>query len=110
MIDKRAELSLSIQVCPACGRIYFDDCVDCHRCGAWLKKTIVTGRGKVYSYSVVHVGPKGMAVPYLLALVDLDGSGRVLGIVEGQSKNQLSVNQSVYFARVSKNSPVFRCA
>ena len=110
MIDKREELSLSIQVCPACARIFFDDCVDCHHCGSWLKKTFVTGRGKVYSYSVVHVGPKDMVVPYLLALVDLDGSGRVLGIVEGQGKNQLRVNQLVYFARVSKSSPVFRCA
>ena len=71
---------------------------------------MVTGRGKVYSYSVIHLGPEGMAVPYLLALVDLDGAGRVLGRLDGQDRDEMRVNHPVCFAGISKGGPVFRPA
>ncbi|MFP6891448.1 MAG: OB-fold domain-containing protein [Nitrospinota bacterium] len=110
MMEEGAERSLSVHGCPACGRTYFGDGAECGHCGAALEEKFVTVRGKVYSYSAVHVGPEGMEAPYLLALVDLDGSGRVLGIVEGQDRTQLRVNQPVCFAGISNGGPVFRPA
>ena len=39
----------------------------------------LSNKGKLYSYSIVHRSFPGIDVPYISAIVDLDGGGTVKG-------------------------------
>jgi uncharacterized OB-fold protein len=67
-------------VCDRCGRSFFTPQVMCPFCGSgeWEYRTS-TGRGRVYSHSVVFRGPdETWTVPYVLGIVDLDEGWRML--------------------------------
>jgi uncharacterized OB-fold protein len=60
--------------CPQCGRRIFPPRDVCPVCGHEARATVqLSGKGEVYSYSVVHVAPEGYErfVPYIVALVRL---------------------------------------
>jgi hypothetical protein len=60
--------------CPQCGRRIFPPRDVCPICGHEARAPIkFSGRGEVYSYSVIHVAPEGYEkfVPYIVALVRL---------------------------------------
>lgn len=64
-------------VCDSCGRSCFPPQLACPRCGgqAWTW-TASSGRGTVYSATVVHRSPSpDFAAPYVVAVVDLDDEG-----------------------------------
>ncbi len=51
----------------------------CSKCGArdQLAPTTLGTSGTLYSYSIVHRSFPGVDVPYISAIVDLDGGGTV---------------------------------
>ncbi len=53
----------------------------CSKCGARDKMEAVklSNKGKLYSYSIVHRSFPGIEVPYISAIVDLEGGGTVKG-------------------------------
>lgn len=53
----------------------------CAKCGArdQLKPTKLSDEGHLYVYSIVHRSFPGVAVPYVSAIVDLEGGGTVKG-------------------------------
>jgi uncharacterized OB-fold protein len=60
--------------CPQCGRRIFPPRDVCPICGHEVRETIkFSGKGEVYSYSVVYAAPEGYEkfVPYIVALVRL---------------------------------------
>jgi uncharacterized OB-fold protein len=65
-------------VCPFCG-------------GADLNRVRLSGKGSIYSYTVIHVASPRFAddVPYTVAVVELDEgpriTGRLLGVDEPES-------------------------
>jgi uncharacterized OB-fold protein len=67
--------------CRSCGRVYFPPRADCSFCLSsdmeWFK---VEGQGSLVSFTRVNYGPTGFEsdVPYILALVDFNGT-RVFG-------------------------------
>lgn len=75
---------LSLQRCPACGRLRFPPMPGCPYCGsdraaAWVD---VPGRGRVYSYVRVHRALTSAmvgATPYVVAVVELDEGPRLVG-------------------------------
>jgi uncharacterized OB-fold protein len=54
---------------------------NCSSCGArgQLKPTRLSNKGKLYVYSIVHRSFPGIEVPYISAIVDLEGGGTVKG-------------------------------
>ncbi len=74
---------LLIMHCRACDRPYFYPRRYCPRC--WSPDTEwrqASGRGTIYSYSVVHQNPAPPFrdwVPYAVVLVDLDEGVRMMG-------------------------------
>ena len=68
--------------CPACGAHFFPPREICSRCLGELEAVALSGRGTVYTYTVIHQGPPGFEAPYVLAYVDLPEGVRVLGQVE----------------------------
>lgn len=66
---------LLIPHCQGCGNFVFFPAPRCPQCGsAKLEWTPVSGRGRVYSWVVVHrpIHPAFTQVPYIVAVVELE--------------------------------------
>ena len=88
-----------VKHCNACGRDHFYPRPFCPTCWSddveWKQ---ATGRGTVYTYSVVHVNdlpPFNERVPYVAAVVELDEGPRVMTNIEGLPFDDLRVGQAV---------------
>lgn len=71
--------------CGECGSVFLGDRSVCSRCGARDKMSAVklSNKGKLYSYCIVHRSFPGIEVPYISAIVDLEGGGTVKGNLIG---------------------------
>ena len=71
--------------CGACGAVFLGERDVCAKCGARgkLTATKLSNDGKLYVYSIVHRSFPGIDVPYVSAIVDLEGGGTVKGNLIG---------------------------
>jgi len=71
--------------CGACGSIYLDARDVCSKCGerGKIAATRLSNDGHLYVFSVVYRSFPGIDVPYVSAIVDLDGGGTVKGNLIG---------------------------
>ena len=67
--------------CGNCGAVYLGERDNCSSCGArsGISPEKLTTRGTLYSYSIVHRSFPGIEVPYVSAIVDLEGGGTIKG-------------------------------
>lgn len=67
--------------CESCGAIFLGERNTCSKCGArdQMKAVQLSNKGKLYSFSIVHRSFPGIEVPYISAIVDLEGGGTVKG-------------------------------
>ncbi|MCY4532504.1 MAG: OB-fold domain-containing protein [Gammaproteobacteria bacterium] len=67
--------------CTVCGAIYLGERSNCSSCGSrdQIEAVRLGNRGKLYSYCIVHRSFPGIEVPYISAIVDLEGGGTVKG-------------------------------
>ena len=67
--------------CQSCGAIFLGSRETCSSCGASgeFEATRLSNRGELYVYSIVHRSFPGIDVPYVSAIVDLEGGGTVKG-------------------------------
>ena len=67
--------------CSKCGSIFLGERKVCSNCFARdsMKSIKLNNKGKLYSYSIVFRSFPGIEVPYISAIVDLDGGGTVKG-------------------------------
>ncbi|HYC00721.1 MAG TPA: Zn-ribbon domain-containing OB-fold protein [Candidatus Limnocylindrales bacterium] len=80
-LGKGGEPYLEGQRCGACGAVFLGTRTVCSKCGARgkLEARRLAERGTLYAYSIVHRSFPGVAVPYVSAIVDLEGGGTVKG-------------------------------
>jgi uncharacterized OB-fold protein len=73
------------QKCGSCGSIFLGGRSVCSKCGArdQMKAVKLSNRGALYAYSIVHRSFPGVEVPYVSAIVDLEGGGTVKGNLIG---------------------------
>jgi uncharacterized OB-fold protein len=76
-------MEMTIRRCPSCKATYLEDVDLCPNCLA-ITATVteqVTGSGKIYSFTRVHVAPEQFKniVPYYLAIIELDAGPRLIG-------------------------------
>lgn len=71
--------------CGGCGAVYLGERHTCAKCGARdkIKAIKLSNKGKLYSFSIVYRSFPGIEVPYISAIVDLDGGGTVKGNLIG---------------------------
>ena len=71
--------------CGNCGSIFLGERRVCSKCGARdeMSATPLSNQGKLYVYSIVHRSFPGIEVPYVSAIVDLEGGGTVKGNLIG---------------------------
>jgi len=67
--------------CKSCNSIFIDERTSCGKCFARdaFAELKLANTGKLYSYSIVHRSFPGIDVPYVSAIVDLDGGGTIKG-------------------------------
>lgn len=67
--------------CRNCGAIFLGVRDNCSKCGARdeMEKIRLSNNGEIYAYSIVHRSFPGIDVPYISAIVDLEGGGTVKG-------------------------------
>ena len=65
--------------CRECGAVFIGSRDNCSKCGARnsMEKIQLSNKGKLYAYSIVHRSFPGIDVPYVSAIVDLEGGGTV---------------------------------
>lgn len=73
------------QKCGSCGAIFLGERQTCSKCGTSgrLEPQRLSDRGELYVYSIVHRSFPGVEVPYVSAIVDLEGGGTVKGNLVG---------------------------
>ena len=73
--------------CAGCGTRAFPARELCSQCGATegLERVRLALRGRLYSFSEVHAGPKEFPSPYVIGFVDLEDGVRVVGQVQGSA-------------------------
>lgn len=67
--------------CKECGTVYLGARRHCSNCAARdsMETVQLSNRGTLYAYSIVHRSFPGIDVPYVSAIVDLEGGGTVKG-------------------------------
>ncbi len=92
-------MELIIQRCPSCKQTYLPDVDLCPAC-AHLTSTIsetVSGAGKIYSFTRVHVAPQQFQniVPYYLAIIQLDAGPRCIARLQTQEGDHVRIDAPV---------------
>jgi uncharacterized OB-fold protein len=84
-IPDSGEPYLEGHVCQACGAIFLGERAVCSKCGTRdrMQAKPLSNRGQLYVYSIVHRSFPGVEVPYVSAVVDLEGGGTVKGNLIG---------------------------
>ncbi len=67
--------------CKSCGAIFLTERPTCSSCGkdGQIAPVKLSNQGELYVYSIVHRSFPGIEVPYVSAIVDLEGGGTVKG-------------------------------
>jgi uncharacterized protein len=93
------ERRLVMPRCEACGKVTFPPTVACPHCaGRAFAWTEMSGRGKVYSFTVYHrVYHPGFKdkVPYVVAVIELDEGPRIISNVVGVAVDAVTCEMPV---------------
>jgi uncharacterized OB-fold protein len=82
--------------CADCGQTVFPPVPMCFEClSENMRPRALSREGKLYSYSVVRIAPRGWQVPYAIGYVDLPEGVRVLSHIVGVSFDQLACDVDV---------------
>ena len=82
--------------CAHCGSVAFPPHPLCPGCGAQSGQDTVklSPVGTLYTFSEIHIAPKGFATPYVVGYVDLPDGVRLFGQIEDQAAD-LRLGQQV---------------
>lgn len=89
---------LRIQRCNDCARHVFYPRAICPHCFAHtLSWVTATGRGTIYSYTVVHqaYGTFADAVPFVVAIVELEEGIRMMTQIVNTPREEITIGKSV---------------
>ena len=85
VIPEKGDPYLEGQQCQKCRAIFLGERSTCSACGSSgrIQPKRLSSRGELYVYSIVHRSFPGIEVPYVSAIVDLEGGGTVKGNLIG---------------------------
>jgi uncharacterized OB-fold protein len=71
--------------CRVCGRTFFPKQSVCRICMVddTMEETALSTKGKIDTFTVVHVAPMGFKAPYIQAFVDLPEGPRIFSLITG---------------------------
>lgn len=95
--------------CEDCRTTAFPAPTQCPRClRSPLQPRALPTEGILYSYSVVHIGPRGWSVPYTVGYVDLSGDVRVFSHVAETDEGVLRPDMPVRLDLEATEGDAFR--
>jgi len=83
--------------CKACGKVFFPRFNTCPSCATRqsMAEVRLSRRGKLYSYSIIHVDTPGFKAPYAVGYVDLPEGPRVFGHLDGWQDGPIPLDSPV---------------
>ena len=84
--------------CPQCNCFFFPRRVLCAACGrGGLEETVLSPRGRIWSYSVAHQAPPGAVVqpPYVIAQVELPERVLVFALITDCAPEEARIGMEV---------------
>jgi uncharacterized OB-fold protein len=80
-IPEKGDPFLEGQKCRKCGAIYLGERTACSKCFTVdeFEPVKLSNQGELYVFSIIHRSFPGVEVPYVSAVVDLEGGGTVKG-------------------------------
>ena len=80
-LDSEGKPYLQGSRCEACQAVFLGEREHCGRCGArsQMEPMALAQRGRLYNYTIVYRSYPGIKVPFISAIVDLEGGGTVKG-------------------------------
>lgn len=80
-LDAEGKPYLQGSRCEACQAVFLGEREHCGRCAVRyrMKPMALARHGRLYNYTIVHRSYPGIKVPFISAIVDLDGGGTVKG-------------------------------
>jgi uncharacterized protein len=105
-IPESGEPYLEGHKCAACGAMYLGPRAACAKCGArdQIAATRLANEGQLYVYSIVHRSFPGVDVPYVSAIVDLDGGGTLKGNLIGVEPDPAKIKMGMPVRVVYKDA------
>ena len=93
-----AEGKIKATRCTGCGHVEFPPRADCPGCeGSGFEWVEISGRGKLVTYTTIHVAPTGFGdrTPYTIGVIDLETGGRLLSWVQDVPEEELEVGMEL---------------
>ena len=93
-----AQGELRIQRCKVCAKAVFYPRAICPHCHSdQLEWIVASGKGTIYTYTVVHqgFGPFAEDVPFVVALVELEEGVRILSRILDAPRERVTVGAAV---------------
>jgi uncharacterized OB-fold protein len=101
---------LLVQRCVECRRVQFYPRFFCTACVGAVEWIEASGRGEVYSFSIVRKNgtpPFDTLVPYVLALIELDEGVRMMGNVVDVPVDDVGIGMAVEVRFVRETDEIF---
>ncbi len=94
--------------CKGCGKVFFPGRLVCDKCGSREFEEIrLSDKGKILTYTVIRVPPPAHTyeTPYAVAIVELEGGGRITAMVADCDPEKLEIGQNVrvVFRKISQD-------
>lgn len=95
--------------CPKCNWSDFFETKTCPQCHSKVNEVLLSGRGKVASFTVIRYPPKGFEeeAPYIVGLVDLENGPRVIARITANPE-EFKIAQAVQYTGKSKGALWFQ--
>ncbi|RFU64990.1 Zn-ribbon domain-containing OB-fold protein [Peribacillus glennii] len=95
--DSKQKPYLIGSACQQCGDIHFPPKGACPNClkPNTLQEVKIGEKGKISSFSILHVAPPGFPVPHVQAMVKLDEGPLVFSILKTEDIDSVALNQLV---------------
>jgi hypothetical protein len=93
--------------CGECNAVFLGERSICSNCSARDKiaPTKLSNQGELYVFSIVHRSFPGIEVPYVSAVVDLDGGGTVKGNLAGVEFDPAKIEMGMPVEVVYETAP-----
>ena len=105
-IPESGEPYLEGHKCGGCGAVYLGVRAVCSKCGARgnIAPVKLSNQGNLYVYSIVCRSFPGIQVPYVSAIVDLEGGGTVKGNLIGVDPDPAKIKMGMPVRVVYKDA------
>jgi uncharacterized OB-fold protein len=93
--------------CGRCRAVFLGERTTCASCGAreGLAATRLANTGTLYVYTIVHRSFPGVPVPYVSAIVDLDGGGTLKGNLVGIDPDPQKIQMGMPVEVIYRTAP-----